>query len=74
LKCAERDALLAVLEPMYRRRRQTEPSRKFRVCHFTTSFTQKFAELTFERLAHESSVPKRSFRMWNNLLYTPLAT
>jgi hypothetical protein len=63
--------LVAIFEPMQRRSWQTEASRKFRVCHFTAAFTQKFAELTFERVGHAPSLPKWLFRMWNNLLYTP---
>jgi len=53
---------------MQRGRCQTEPSREFCVRHFTALFTQKFAKLTFERLAHKPSLPKPSFRMWNILL------
>jgi hypothetical protein len=54
---------------MQRRRWQTESSRKLRVSHFTASFAQKFAKLTFKRACHTPSLPKRSFRM-SNICFT----
>lgn len=66
LQVSEGDALLALLQPMQRGRRESKFLGELGVGHFTALLAQEITELPLKRIGHAAMLAKGSFRLWNN--------
>ena len=68
MEVSQRNALLALFEPMQSRGRQASLSRKFGEGHVAALFAEKRGKLFFENIAHIRYAWENTFRLRNILL------